>query len=282
MVERKLIVGGVLAGALAGLLAFAFARIFAEPLISKAIAYETARDAAQAVLDKAAGLSVTTSGPDLFSRTLQANVGIGVGMVAFGAAVGGAYAVTYTVCLGRVGNLRARSLALLVGLLGFLAVSFVPSLKYPANPPAIGHGETISQRGALYLTMTLLSVLLAIAAVYLGQRLQPRFGSWNATLLAGAAFAVAIGVVMAVLPALGHLQANRTQYGDFATETPQPLKDASGTIVFPGFDADLLFSFRLYSVAAQAILWGGLSLLFAPGAQRILAPSAVQALPRQA
>lgn len=270
MLERKLIVRGVLAGAISGLLAFGFARIFAEPLIAKAIDYETARDAAQAVLDKAAGLAVSPPGPDIFSRTIQANVGIGVGMVAFGAAIGGFYSVAYTICLGRVGNLRARSLALLVGLVGFLAVYLVPSLKYPANPPAIGHEETIQQRGSLYLTLTLLSVLFAIAAVYLGQRLRPRFGNWNATLMAAGGFIVAIGVVMYVLPALGQLAANRKEYGSFATETPQPLRNDSGTIVFPGFDADMLYSFRLYSVGAQAILWAALSLLFAPQAERVL------------
>ncbi len=271
MLERKLIVRGVLAGALAGLLAFAFARVFAEPLIQQAIDYETARDAAQAVIDRAGGLHVAAAGPDIFDRTVQANLGLGLGLVLFGAALGAMFAVTYVVCLGRVGRLGARSLALAVGALGFLAVYVVPFVKYPANPPAIGHGETIQQRGALYLTMTLLSVLLTIAAVYLGQRLRVRLGTWNATLLAGAAFLVAIGVVMAVLPALGHLAANRSQYGDFATETPRPLRDAGGTLVLAGFDADLLFRFRLYSVGAQALLWGALSVVFAPLAERVLA-----------
>jgi thiamine transporter ThiT len=49
--EKKLILRGTLAGAVAGLLAFLFARIFAEPQIQKAIDYESARDAAQALLD---------------------------------------------------------------------------------------------------------------------------------------------------------------------------------------------------------------------------------------
>ena len=56
--EKKLILRGVLAGAVGGLLAFVFARIFAEPQIQQAIDYETGRDAAQAALNKAAGLAV--------------------------------------------------------------------------------------------------------------------------------------------------------------------------------------------------------------------------------
>jgi predicted cobalt transporter CbtA len=137
--EKKLILRGILAGAAAGLLAFLFARIFAEPQISKAIDYESGRDAAQAALDKAAGLPAAAADPDLFSRTVQADVGIGAGMIVFGMAMGALFAVAYAVCLGRVGALRARSLALLVAGGGFLGMYLVPFLKYPANPPAIGH-----------------------------------------------------------------------------------------------------------------------------------------------
>lgn len=270
--ERKLILRGVLAGAVAGLLAFVFARIFAEPQIDAAIRYESGRDAAQAALDKAAGLPAEAPGPDIFSRTIQANVGIGVGMVAFGMAMGALFAVAYAVCLGRVGRLRPRNLALLVAGGGFLGVYFVPFVKYPANPPSIGHPETIRDRGNLYLVMVACSLLLLIAAVVLGRRLAPRFGNWNATLLALTAYVTAIGVVMALLPSLGELAVNVTQYGHHATETPLPLKDPQGHVVYPGFPADTLFSFRFYSIAAQILLWAALALVFGPLAERLLNP----------
>jgi hypothetical protein len=73
-----------------------------------------------------------------------------------------------------------------------------------------------------------------------------------------------------VLPAVGELAANRANYGHFATETPQPLRDANGNIVFPGFPADVLYSFRVYSVATQLVLWSALGLIFAPSAERVL------------
>jgi hypothetical protein len=41
--------------------------------------------------------------------------------------------------------------------------------------------------------------------------------------------------------------------------------------VYPGFDADLLYWFRLYSVGAQVLLWGVLAVGFAPLAERVLA-----------
>ncbi len=270
--ERRIILRGLLAGAIGGLLAFVFARVFAEPAIDEAIAYESGRDAAQAVLDKAAGAAGETAGQDIFSRSVQANLGLGTGMILMGVALGGLFAVAYLLCLGRVGRVQPRTLALLVALGGFLGFYLVPFVKYPANPPAIGHEDTIRDRGFLYLAMVLCSVTFLIAAVWLGQRLKPRFGTWNATLLAALAFVVAIGVVMAVLPAYGQLPYNERNYGGQATETPLPLKNAQGAIVYPGFPADALFSFRFYSVAAQLVLWGAIGLVFAPLAERLLRP----------
>ncbi|WUH95395.1 CbtA family protein [Streptomyces sp. NBC_00433] len=270
--EKKLILRGILAGAAAGLLAFLFARVFAEPQIGRAIDYESGRDAAQTALDKAAGLPAEAADPDLFSRTIQADVGMGVGMIVFGMAMGALFAVAYTVCLGRVGGLRARSLALVVAGGGFLGMYLVPFLKYPANPPAIGHEDTIRARSGLYLLMVVCSVAFLIAAAWLGRRLQPRLGNWNATLLAAGAFVVAIGVVMLILPPLGHLAYNKQHFGDHATETPLPLTDGHGRIVYPGFPADVLFSFRFYSVAAQLLLWSAIGLVFAPLAERLLQP----------
>ncbi|WP_042421015.1 CbtA family protein [Streptacidiphilus anmyonensis] len=276
---KRIIGRGVLAGAIAGLLAFAFARIFAEPQINQAIAYESGRDAATDALDKATGVTPPMAGPDIFSRTIQSTVGIGTGMIFFGMAMGAMFAVAYALCLGRTGRLQARTLSLLVAGGGLLGFYLVPFLKYPANPPAIGHPETIQQRGSLYLVMVLCSIVFLIAAVWLGQKLKPRFGNWNATLLGGAAYVAAVVIVMALLPALGHLAANVHLYGDHATETPLPLTDKAGQIVYPGFPADVLFSFRFYSVLAQVILWGTIGLVFAPMAQRLLQPAPATTAP---
>lgn len=271
--EKKLILRGALAGTIGGVVAFVFARIFAEPQIQKAIDYESGRDAAQEVLDRAAGIAFEAAHADPFSRAVQGNVGIGVGMTLMGAALGTLFAVAYCICLGRVGNLRPRTLAMLVALGGFLGLCMVPFVKYPANPPAIGHEETISQRTFLYLVMVVCSVVFLVGAVILGKRLAVRYGNWNATLLAIGAFVVAIGVVMLLLPSLGELAANEREFGKQATETPLPLTDANGNIVYPGFPADVLFLFRFYSVGAQLLLWSTIGLVFAPMADRLLRPA---------
>jgi hypothetical protein len=268
--EKNLIARGVLAGALAGLLAFAFARVFAEPQIEAAIAYENGRDAAHAALDRAAGVTVEEAGPDLFSRGVQAGLGAGVGMVLFGIAMGALVAVVYAVSWGQIGPARPRPLALSIAGGGFLAIYLVPFLKYPANPPSIGHPDTIGARTGLYLLMVVCAVAFLAGAVWLGHRLSDRFGQWNATLLASAAFVVAIGLVMAMLPPLGHVGDNVASYGGAATETPGPPRDAAGVLVYPGFPADVLYAFRLYSVAGQLVLWACIGLVFGVLAERLL------------
>ena len=277
---QRLLLRGLLVGAMAGLLAFVFARVFAESVISRAIDYESGRDAAQSALDQAAGLPIYQGDPEIFSRSIQANLGIGAGMILFGAAMGTLFAVVYAVCLGRTGLLRPRTLSVLLAGGGLLAIYLVPFIKYPANPPSIGHADTIKERSGFYLVMVVASIAFLVLAVLLGKRLQARFGNWNASLIACGAFLIAIGIVMAVLPQMGSLAINVATYGSHATETPLPLTDAKGVIVYPGFPADDLYSFRLYSIAAQAILWAAIGLLFAPLAERLLKPSGQVADPK--
>ena len=266
---RALVLRGAAVGALGGLLAYLFAWIFAEPAIQSSIDYEAGRSEAEAAIAATAGEVPSVEGPELFSRAVQGNVGLGVGMVGFGVAVGLLFAVAFCMAYGRTGSLRPRPLALLIALSGFLTLFLVPFVKYPANPPAVGDHDTIRDRAALWLLMVVVAVVCAIAAAWLGQRLQARYGTPNATLLACAAFVIVIGAVMAVLPALGELSMHAAHGGGAVTETPQPLRDAAGVIVYPGFDADVLWQFRVASIGAQAILWAAIGLTFAPLAERV-------------
>jgi Probable cobalt transporter subunit (CbtA) len=270
--EQRFIVRGFAAGALGGLIAFVFARIMAEPVIESSIAYESGRRAAEDSLHRAAGLAAAAHDSELFSRDLQSNAGFGVGMVLFGLAMGGLFAVAY-VLVARGVRVRPRTLALAIAAAGFAGFFLLPFLKYPANPPGIGHPDTIHTRGLLYLAMVAVSVASVLAAVLAARRLTPRLGGWNATLFAGIALVAWLAIVMAVLPPLGHLDANQAEFGRFATETPQPLRDPSGAIVYPGFPADLLFRFRVSAVIAHAILWGTIGVAFGMLAERLTAQS---------
>jgi hypothetical protein len=267
--EKRLIFRGFVAGGIAGLLCFIFARIFAEPVIQASINYQNARQAAQAALNKAAGLAAPPPGPDIFSRTIQGNVGVGTGLIFFGAAVGALFSVVYII-IGRRVRVTPRVLALLLAGSGFLAMYMVPFLKYPANPPSIGNPDTIRARGLLYLAMVTVSVAGLILAVMTARKLRDRLGPWNAVLVSGLGYAVFVGIAIAVLPPLGHLHANVVAFGRHLTETPLPLRNPKGQIVFPGFPADVLFNFRLYSIINQLMLWSAIGIIFGALAERVL------------
>jgi hypothetical protein len=285
--EIRVILRGALSGAIAGILGFAFARVFAEPVIDKAIAYESGREDILAALNKAAGRVVAPGGPEIFSRTIQSTIGSATGIIAFSAAMGALVAVAYLVLHGRFA-IRPRNLAWLIAGFGFLGVYLLPFVKYPANPPAIGHTFTISTRGQLYLSMVVCSLVLLGLAVYLARKLAPRFGMTGAVVMAAVAFLVAYSVLIGLLPSLGDLPANVAATSQFgyaraATETPQAITNilstplvvdgktiAPGQIVYPGFDADVLWKFRWYSIINQALIWLTIALVFGALLERFL------------
>lgn len=252
--EKQIIGRGLLAGALAGVPAFAFARIFVEPVVERAIGFEDGVGAAHE--------SMHGSGHDhghgieLFTRGVQANVGMGFGVLAFSVAMGALFAVVFAVAYGRVGNVSARVLSVLVAGAMLLSLYVIPALKYPANPPAVSLEETIRQRTLLYLLMVVASAALLVGAVYLGRRLVSRLGAWNATLAAAGGYLVAIAVVMLVLPTID--------------ETPGPLRDDAGNIVYEGFPADDLYEFRLFSLGVQVVMWVTIGLVFAALVAKVL------------
>lgn len=265
--EKKLILRGLLAGAVGGALAWLFSLWLAEPIIDKAIEYEGARDEALSKLD---GVPLDDA-PALISRSVQGGVGIGIGMVLFGLAMGALVAVAYSLCLGRTGAVRAKPLALLVAGAGFLTVFLVPFAKYPTSPPAASTDDTIHDRGTLFLCVLGIAVLGVVAATVVGQALAPRFGTWNASVIVGLGYLAGIVLLFLVLPPLGHLATNIAETGyERSAETPLPLRDDAGAIVFPGFPADVLAEFRAVSVGTHLILWSGIALVFAPLADRVV------------
>ncbi len=287
--EIRVILRGALSGFVAGLLGFIFARTFAEPVINQAIAYESGRDAVLAALNHAAGRPIAPDGPEIFSRSVQSTTGVATGIIAFSVAMGALVAVAYLVLHGRF-SIRPRNLAWLIAGFGFLGVYLLPFVKYPANPPAIGHTFTIHTRGALYLAMVISSLILLGLAAWLARRLLPRFGMTGAVVLAAVAFLVAYGVLIGVLPSLGNLAANVAHSDQFgyaraATETPQPITNilsrpltvggttiAPGQILYPGFDADVLWKFRWYSLINQLLIWTVTGLVFGALLERYLTP----------
>jgi predicted cobalt transporter CbtA len=234
---RMLLVRGMLSGLVAGVLALVFARILGEPLVGTAIDIESAEAAA-------AG---ETAEPELVSRAIQSSTGLATGVLLYAIAFGGLFALAFAIAYGRVGKLDARATALVVATAGYLSAFVVPFLKYPANPPSIGNSDTIGERTGTYFLMVVLSIGVAVAATYLGRRLLPRLGAWNATLVALLAFVVMVTGAQFLFPTIN--------------EVPKE------------FPADVLWSFRIVSLGTQLVMWTALGLVFGALVQRSLRSS---------
>jgi predicted cobalt transporter CbtA len=214
----------MLVGVAAGLLAMLFGSLFGEPPTESAIAFESAHMAPDA------------HDPELVSRGIQATLGLGVAVVVYGAALGGIFGLAFAFTYGRVGIRSARVTSVLVAGIGFVAVFLVPFLKYPANPPSVGHSDTIGRRTTLYFLMIVISVAAATGAVLLGRSQAQRLGGWYATLVGAGGFIAVVAVAGAVLPGVN--------------EVPDD------------FSATVLWQFRVASLGIQLVMWTTFGLLF--------------------
>ena len=251
---RTLLVRGMLAGLLAGLVAFGIAKTIGEPQVDKAIAFEEYLGAHAAHGGHDAGHD-----EELVSRSQQNFAGLGTGTLIYGAAMGGIFGLVFALAYGRLGTLTARGTAAVLGLLGFVAIYLVPSLKYPATPPAIGNPDTIGRRTTLYLTMILISVISIVLAVMLRRWLSYRLGEWNATIVVALCYLAIVGFAYVVLPGVN--------------DVPQallrgvvPANGESG-ITFP---AVVLWRFRVAAGAVQVGLWATVAICFGYFSQRAL------------
>jgi predicted cobalt transporter CbtA len=234
-------------GLFAGLLAFGFARTFGEPPLDRAITFEEHAhhhhhgDAAQASEPEV----------ELVSRATQAGLGLFVGILVYGAAIGGLFSLVFAFVHGRVGRLGARATAAIIALGGFIAIVLVPGLKYPPNPPSIGDPATIGSRTQLFFVMLVCSLVAAILAVALARRLFARLGGWNAGLAACAAFVVLAALAAWALPAVNEVPAS--------------------------FPAVVLWQFRVASLGIHLILWTVIGLAFGALVERRAADPSVRA-----
>ena len=231
---RSLLIRGMLVGLVAGLLAFLFSKLLGEPQVVRAIAFE----AAQA---KAAG---EAEEPELVSRTVQSTIGLLTAVALYGVAFGGVFGLAFGFVYGRIGRFGPRATAALLALAGFVAIELVPFLKYPPNPPASGDPETIGRRTTLYVLLIVISVLSTVVAIYLRNRLAPRFGGWDSTLIAIGAFVAFMVVVFVLLPRINEIPA--------------------------GFPATVLWWFRVTSFGTQLVVWSTFGLLFGALTERSL------------
>src|SRR5260364_76222 len=129
-----------------------------------------------------------------------------------------------------------RALSAWLAMAAFIALTIVPALKYPANPPSVGVPETIGYRTSLFFFMIVVSLAAMALSLNLRRQIGARFGSWNASMTSGAVFIVIIAAAQLLLPSIN--------------EVPDD------------FPAALLWNFRVAAIGMQLILWTTIGLLF--------------------
>jgi hypothetical protein len=245
---RVLLIRGMLVGVLAGLLSFGVARVLGEPQLDRAIAFEEQIGAGHAGASEAGPQHGTTAATEHDHGAAEESVSRGIGLltatVVYGAALGGLFAIVFGFVYGRVGPWDARTTALLLAVAAFLTVYFVPTIKYPANPPAVGIDHTIVYRTQLFFAMMAIAIAAMIVAVMVAKASAATRGAWDATLIGGAVFIGLVIIAGMLMPALDEVPAN--------------------------FPANVLAQFREASLAIQATLWATLGLVFGRMAESAL------------
>jgi len=226
----NLLLRGMIAGLIASLLAFGFAKVYGEPQVDRAIAFEEQQSHVGGAAE------AHDHEEEIVSRDVQSSFGLLTGVVVYGTALGGLFALAFAFINGRLVRLSPRATAGLLAAAGFVALYIVPFLKYPANPPAVGLGETIGHRTQLYFAMIVFSLAALAIAISAGRQLLAKLETWNASLAGAAIYIGLVGLAAYVLPAVNEVPAT--------------------------FPADLLWQFRLAAFGTQAILWTALALIF--------------------
>ena len=112
----------------------------------------------------------------------------------------------------------------------WLTIYIIPFLKYPANPPTVGDGETVVLRAILYLSFIAISGFGVVGFYQLYKRLQSK-----SKILSIVGYAMFIGIVFVLMP-------------------PNP-----DEVTAP---MDLVNGFRAMSIVAVSVFWVSIAIIF--------------------
>lgn len=226
---------GLAAGAAAGAASAVVLWTVTEPLIDQAIEIEDQRTAGGG--GQLAHVPAHAHGGELVTRTQQFWVG-GVTFLLFGILVGLVVAVVFARMRHRLPGSRDFARSLVVAGVGFTALALAPAIAIPANPPAVGDTQTVSERSTIWAVTVLSVIAVALALPMLDRWLAGR-GLADATRwsIDIAAVAVAGVLLLLALPA-----------------TPDTVP--------PDMPASLLWDFRVASLGQHGALWLTLGTVF--------------------
>ncbi|NUT90933.1 MAG: CbtA family protein [Saccharothrix sp.] len=227
---KGVLLRGVGAGGIAGLLAGLVGLVVVEVPIRAALAVEEARAAAEPAAE-----SGGHDHGEMFGRGTQMVGGV-LAAVVVGLAIGALFATAYAGSRRWFTHRPPFTRSVTLGAAAFGAAALLPAVKYPANPPAVGNPDTVDQRTLLYLGVIAAGFAVVYGSSYLASRLTHLTAPVRSTAVALAAIAGVV-VILLAFPA-----------------PPDPIP--------ADMPSDVLWQFRLASLAETATLWLGLGVVF--------------------
>lgn len=198
-------------------------QIVVEPYIDQAIEIEVQNTVTE---------GETVDRQDLTQYRLWQMVGAIIAGTILGTALGALFGIVFAYSRGSLPSSSNRKKGIILAGVMFFVLFLIPTLKYPANPPAVGDPETIYLRQGLYIGILAISGFssLGLALIYrnLGQIQSKK-------VIVPSFYIVIIAIAFAVLP-------------------PNP-----DEVTVP---SNLLMYFRIITLITMGIFWGilGISL----------------------
>ncbi len=145
-----------------------------------------------------------------------------------GTSMGGLFGIVYVLSRNTLpGNDMKKSIILAAVM--WITIYIIPFLKYPANPPTVGDGETVVLRSILFLSFIAISGFSAVGFFQIYKKLQSK------KILAFVGYGLFISILFVLMP-------------------PNP-----DEVTAP---MDLVNGFRAMSVVAVTIFWASLAVIF--------------------
>ena len=180
------LISGAFAGLIHGTVNFAIV----EPYLDQAIGIENQNLFASGEAEDTPEFWVEYEGYRDWQKSGQILAGIILGM-----SIGSLFGIVFALSRKSLpGNNDIKKAILLAGIMWF-TLYLIPFLKYPANPPTVGDGETVVLRAILYLSFIAISGLGAFGFYKLSKKFQK-----NKKLLALVGYGIFISVVFVAMP----------------------------------------------------------------------------------
>ena len=157
------LVSGALAGLVHGTINFALV----EPYLDQAIGLENESLFASGEAEDTLEFWAEYESYRIWQKSGQVLAGVILGL-AMGSLFGIVYALSRNSLPGKTDVTKS---VILAGIM-WLTIYIIPFLKYPANPPTVGDGETVMLRAILYVSFIVLSGIGVVIFYKLSRKLQ--------------------------------------------------------------------------------------------------------------